>query len=271
MFCALKLIFGGNEGVWSRFHVLRSINRFGRYRGRRVPLSYLALPDSFSAIPRAPCFVFMFCAPGPILSGSEGVISRFYVLRSRTRFYVLCSKPVRAELRAPSPIFMFDATGPVSGGIEGAESNFHVSRSPPHFPQYLGRRVPFSCFSLPDTFSAVQGRRVPFSCFALPNTFWAVSRVSGPVLMFSAPELIFNGTEGASCRFHVLRSRTRFRLYQDRSMPLSSFVLPDPFLDVPRTSNPVFMFCAPGQVFDGTEGVGSHFRVLRSWTHFHRD
>jgi hypothetical protein len=234
MFCAPELILDGAEGVGSRF---------GRYEGRRVQFSYFAHSNSFSVVLMVSGPVFMFCAPGLISGGTKGVGSSFHVL---------CSKPVRAELRAPSPIFMFDATGPVSGGIEGAESNFHVSRSPSHFPQYRERRVPFSYFSLPDTFSAVQGRQVPFSCFALPNTFWAVSRVSGPVFMFSAPELIFNGTEGASCRFHVLRSRTRFRLYQDRSMPLSSFVLPDPFLDVPRTSNPVFMFCAPGQVFDGT-------------------
>jgi hypothetical protein len=30
------------------------------------------------------------------------------------------------------------------------------------------------------------------------------------------------------------------------------------------------MFCVPEHVFDGTEGVGSHFQVLRYWTRFGR-
>jgi hypothetical protein len=47
----------------SRFHVLRSGTRFRRYRGRRVPFSCLALPDSFSAVPRASAPVLMYCAP----------------------------------------------------------------------------------------------------------------------------------------------------------------------------------------------------------------
>jgi hypothetical protein len=47
MFCALGLIFGGTEGAGSSFHVLRSRARFGRYRGRCVPFSCFALPDSF--------------------------------------------------------------------------------------------------------------------------------------------------------------------------------------------------------------------------------
>jgi hypothetical protein len=138
MFCAPKLIFGGNEGVWSRFHVLRSINRFGRYRGRRVPLSYLALPDSFSAIPGASCFVFMFCAPGPILSGSEGVISRFHVLRSRTHFGRCrgCRVPFWAVRRASGPVFIFCALELVFGGINGVGSRFHVLRSRTHFRRY---------------------------------------------------------------------------------------------------------------------------------------
>jgi hypothetical protein len=33
---------------------------------------------------------------------------------------------------------------------------------------------------------------------------------------------------------------------------------------------PVFMFCAPGLVFGGTEGVVSRIHVLRSRTHFGR-
>jgi hypothetical protein len=70
--------------------------------------------------------------------------------------------------------------------------------------------------------------------------------------------------------FHVLRSRTRFRRYRGRRVSFSCFVLPDLFLAVPRASGPVFMLCAPGLVFDGTEVVGSRFYVLRSRTCFSR-
>jgi hypothetical protein len=41
------LILGDTEGVGYCFHVLRSRTYFRRYRGHRVPLSCLALPDSF--------------------------------------------------------------------------------------------------------------------------------------------------------------------------------------------------------------------------------
>jgi hypothetical protein len=44
----------------------------------------------------------------------------------------------------------------------------------------------------------------------------------------------------------------------------SYFAFPDPFSAVPRASGSVFMFYAPGPVFDGTEGVGSSFHILRS-------
>jgi hypothetical protein len=73
-------------------------------------------------------------------------------------------------------------------------------------------------------------RRVPFSYFARPDSFSTVLRVSDPVFMFSATGhvfggaegvgshfhalalgLIFGSTEGVGSRFHVLRARTRFR------------------------------------------------------------
>jgi hypothetical protein len=130
MFCAPKLVLGGTEGVGSRSHVLLSLTRFGRYRGCWVPLSCLALPDSFSMILRAPCFIFIFCAPGPVLSGSEGVISRFHVLRSRTRFgrcrgrrvpfscHALLN-PFWAVRRALGPIFMLRALRLIFRSTEG--------------------------------------------------------------------------------------------------------------------------------------------------------
>jgi hypothetical protein len=191
-------VFGCTEGVGSRFHVLRTQTSFRWFRGRRVPFSYFALPDTFSAVPRASGPIFMFCAPGLIFSCIEGVESRFHALRART-----------------------------------------------HFRRYRGRPNPFSCFPTPDMFSAVL-------------------RASGPVLMFCAPGLVFGGTEGVGSRFHVLRARIHFWRYRGLRVPVSCFARPDSFLAVSRASGPVFIFCAPGLVFDGTVGVGFHFLILRT-------
>jgi hypothetical protein len=86
MFCSPGLVFSSTEGVRSRFHVFRSRSFFRSYRGRQVPFSCFALPDSFSVIPRAPLPVFMFSALGHVLGGTDGVGSLFHVLRSRTYF-----------------------------------------------------------------------------------------------------------------------------------------------------------------------------------------
>jgi hypothetical protein len=242
MFYVAGLIFGGSQGVGSRFHVLRSRTRFRRYRGRRsrfhvlrsrtrfrpfrgrqVPFSCFAVPDSFSAILRAWGQVFMFCVPGLVFGGTTGVGSRFYVLRSRTRFR-----------------------------------------------RFQGRQVSFSCFALPDRFRRYRWRRFPFSHFLLPDSFSAVSGVSGLVFMFYAPGLVFGGTEGVRSNFLLLRSRTHFRQYLERRVPFSCFTLPDSFSAVPGASGPIFMFCAPGFVFGGCEGVGSRFHDLRAQTLFRR-
>jgi hypothetical protein len=44
-------------------------------------------------------------------------------------------------------------------------------------------------------------------------------------------------------------------------VPFSCFVRPDSFSTVPGALGPVFMFCAPGLMFGGTEGVESRFHV----------
>jgi hypothetical protein len=134
--------------------------------------------------------------------------------------------------RASSHFFMFCFPGLVFGGIEGAGSRF------------LG-------LALPDSFSAV------------PMAF-------SPVFMFFDIGHVFCGTEGVGSLFNVLRSQTRFRPNRGRQVPFSCFALLDSFSAVPRVSGPVFMFCAPGHVFGGTEGVESLFHVLRSRTHFWR-
>jgi hypothetical protein len=144
----------------------------------------------------------MLCAPGLFFGGTEGFRSIFYVLRFLTHF---------RRYRAPSQILILYASELIFGGTETVGSNFHVYRSHTHFQRYRGRRVPFSCYALPNTFRRYRGRPVLFSCFALSDPFSAVWRVSGPVFMLCASEHVFDGTEGVRSRFHILRFMTRFR------------------------------------------------------------
>jgi hypothetical protein len=203
MFCAPGLIFGGTEDVPSHFHVLRARTRFRRYRGRRVPFSCFAPPDSFSAAPWASGLVFMFCAAGHVFAGIEGIWSLFHVLRSQTRFRRYRGRRVpfsrfmfpdyfTAVPGASGPFFMICAPRLIFGYTECIGSRYCVLRSQTRFRRY-------------------RGRRVPFSCFAHPHSFSAVLRASGPVFLFCVPLLIFGGSEGVVSRFHVLRARTRFR------------------------------------------------------------
>jgi hypothetical protein len=143
-----------------------------------------------------------------------------------------------------APRLIFDDTKSVG-------SRFHVLRVQTHIRRYRGRRVHFSFIGLPDLFSEAQ---------------WA----SDTVFMFCVPGHVFSCTEGVESSFDVLRSRTRFQRCRVCRVPFSSFVRPNSFLAVPRVPGLVFMFCAPGLVFDGTEGVGSRFHILCSWTRFWR-
>jgi hypothetical protein len=293
------LTIGGTDSVGSRFLVLRAWTHFRLYRGRRAPFSCFALPNSFSAIPRAFDPVFMFCAPGLVFGGTVGIGSRFYVLRSPTHF-----RRFRGH-RFPFSCFFVPVL--IFGGTEGVGSNFHVLRSHTRFRWCAGRRLSFSCFALPNSFSAVprasalvlkfcatglifggsdgvgsrfhvlrprtrfwryRGCRVPFSCFALLDSFSAVPRSSVPVFMFCTPGLVFCGTEVFGSRFHVLRARTHFLRYRGRRVPFSYFSLPDSFFTVSRAPCPIFVFCAPALVVCGTEGVWSRFHVLRALTRF---
>jgi hypothetical protein len=191
--------------------------------------------------------------------------------------------------RASGPFFMFCAPELVFGSTEGVGSRFHGLRARTRFRWYRGRRVPFSFFVLPNSFSAV----------------WSAT---GPVFMFCALGIIFGGAEGVGSRFHVLPSRTcfrryrgrrsrfhvflararfrryrgvpsrldvlcsrtRFRRYRGRRVSFLCFVLPNSFSAVSRVSGPVLMCCAPGLIFDGIEGVWSLFHVLRAQTSFRR-
>jgi hypothetical protein len=184
------------------------VTRFLWFRGRRVPLSGIALPDSFSAVTRASGPVFLFCVPVLIFSGNEGVGSCFQVLRARKRFrryrrrrlpfsYFALQNSFSAVPTASGPVFMFCAPGYIFGGAKGVGSRFHVLRSWTHYRRYRGRRIPFSCFALPDSFSTLR-------------------RASGLVFMFCVPLLIFGDTEGVVPHFHILRARTHFRRYRRR-------------------------------------------------------
>jgi hypothetical protein len=204
----------------------------------------------------------MFYAPELIFGGSEGVRSSFHVLRTRTRFRRNRGRRVLFSCfalpdsfsevpRASGTVFMFCAPGLIFGVTEGVASHFHVLRTRIHFRRYRGRRIPFSCF-------------VPL------DSFFAVPRVWGLIFMVCAPGLVFGSAEGVGYRFNVLRARTFFRRYRGYSFLISCFTRPDSFWAVPRASDPVFIFSAPGLVFVGTESVRSRFQVLRARTHFRR-
>jgi hypothetical protein len=231
----------------SRFHILCYRTRFRHYHGCLGP-------------------VLMFCAPGLIYDGTECDKFCFHVLRSRTHFGRYRGRRVPfscfalpgsfgAVPRASGPVLMFGTPGLIFGRTEGARIHFHVILSRSHFRRYRERRVPFSYFAFPNSFSALprasnpvlsgtedvgfwfhilrtrirfgryRGSRVSFSCFALPDSIWAVPRAPGPIFMFGAPGPVLCGTEGAGYRFYILQSRTHFRQYRGRRVPFACFVL----------------------------------------------
>jgi hypothetical protein len=180
-------------------------------------LAYFALPDTFLAVLRASGSFSCFAHP-----------------------FSFSTVP-----RASGLGFMFCAPGIFLCGTEAVEARFQVLRSQTRFWRYRGRRVPFSCFALPDTFS-----KVP--------------KLSGVDFMFYAPEFISGGTKGVEYHFQVLHSRTRFRRYRGRRGSFLCFPLPDSFWAVPRPPGPVFMFCALEFVSGGTEDLRSRWHILRS-------
>jgi hypothetical protein len=218
MFCVPGLIFGRTGGIGSRLHVL-------------------CASKSFSAVLRTLDPIFMCCALGLIFGVTEGVGTRFNVLRSRTRVRWYRGRGVPFSCfalldsflevpRASGPFLTFYAPGLILSGTDGVGSLFHVLRSRTHFRWYGGHRVPFSCFALPDSFSAIP-------------------RASGPFFMFCAPRLVFGDTRGVGSCLYVLRSRTHFQRYPGRPIPFSCFPLPDMFFGVLRASGPFLTFCKP--------------------------
>jgi hypothetical protein len=184
---------------------------FQRCRVHRGPFSCFALPDSFLAVPRASVLVFMFCAFGLIFGGTEGVRSHFHVLRAQNRLLRYRGRRVPFSCfalpdsflvgsSASFPVFMFCATRIVFGCTEGVRSCFHILRAGTRFLRYRGRQFSFLFFALPDSFSTVSG-------------------ASGTVFIFCAPRLVVGVAECVGSRFHVLCSRTRFRMCRVRQVP----------------------------------------------------
>jgi hypothetical protein len=266
MFCAPGHIFCVAECVGSRFHVLCAQTHFRRSRERRVSFSYFARPDSFSAVPSLSGPIFMFCAPGLVFGSTAGIRSRFHVLLARTRFrryrgcrlwfsYFVLPDMSSEVPRASAPVFIFCAHGLIFGGTEGVGSHFHILRARTHFRWKPGCQVPFSYFAHPNSISAYRAYSVSFSCFALPDMFLAVPRAFDLIFLFCSPRLVFGGTEGIGSSFQVLHAQTDFRWYRGRRVPFSCFARPNSFSTEIRVPGAVFMFCAPGVISRGTEGV----------------
>jgi hypothetical protein len=232
------------------------------------------------------------------LGVTEGVGDRFQVLRSRTHFwrwrrgsFSLFALPDSfwALPRVSGLVFMFCAPGLFLGVTEGVASRIHVLCSRTRSVRYRLRRVPFSCFALPNTFLAVTRTSGPVFMFCAPGLVLGGIEDAGSRFHVCAPRLASGGTEGTGSRFHVLRSRTRFGRYRWRWVSFICFALPNSFWVFPRAlsrfhvlcsrtrfwtvlraSALVFMFCAPGLFLGVTEGVGARFQVLRSRTRFWR-
>jgi hypothetical protein len=183
----------------------------------------------------------MFCAPELVFGGTEGAVYRFHVLHFQTCFrrYRGCRVPFSCFAlpdlfstvpRASSPDYMFCAPGLVFDGSESVVPSFLFWHSQSRFQRYRGRRYPFSCFALPDSFSTVSRASCPVFEFCSFRLVFAVPRASGPSFMFGALGLDSGGTEGAESNFFdVSRSRTRFRRYRGCRVPFSSLALLDSF------------------------------------------
>jgi hypothetical protein len=185
MFCAPGRVFGGTEGVVSRFHVLCSRTHFRRCRVRQVPFSVIVHTYSFSTVPRASGPVFMFCVPG---------------------LFSAVSKAAGPILTFCAPRFIFDDT-------EGVRSCFHVSHSRTRFRRYRERQVPFSCFAISDSFSAVPRASGPVFIFCAPGLIFGVNEGVGSRFLVLRTGLVVDGIGGVGSRFLVMCARTRFRRY----------------------------------------------------------
>jgi hypothetical protein len=125
---------------------------------------------------------------------------------------------------------MFYAPGLIFGKNVGVGSRFHVLRTWTRFWRRGGRRVPFSSFALPDSFSAVlRASGLVFMFCAPVLIFGCIVDVMSRFHGLRFPELVFGRTEGVVSRSHVLRTRFRFRRNRGCQVPFSCFAHPDSF------------------------------------------
>jgi hypothetical protein len=143
MFCTPRLIFGGTQGIRNQFLILHSRICFRRFRvrlvtfsrfvrlewfrwsrGRQVPFSCwvsfscFVLSELFPAVPRPSGAFFIFCAPGLFFGGTEGLGSRFHLVRSRTH----CRRLYHRHL----VLFSFFALPDSLLAVPRASTHFHV-------------------------------------------------------------------------------------------------------------------------------------------------
>jgi hypothetical protein len=164
---------------------------------------------------------------------------------------------------------MFCTPGLVFCATEGVGSHFHVLSARNSFRLYRGSHILFSCFARPDSVSAVPRASGPVFKFCGPRIVFGGTEVVGSHFHVLRARTHFGGSEGVGSHFHVLRARTHFLRYRGR-VPFLCFARPESFSALPWESCTVFMFCALGLVFGGTDGVSSLFHVLRARTHFGR-
>jgi hypothetical protein len=150
---------------------------------------------------------------------------------------------------ASAPVIMFCAPKLIFDGTECVGSRFHV-------------------FSPTDSISTVPRASGPVFMFCVPRFIFDETEGVGSGFHVLRYGLVFGVTKGVGSHFHVLRSQTCLWRCGGRRLPLSCFTLPDSFSAVPSVSGLVFMFCAHRLNFDGTEGVGSRFHVLRAQIYF---
>jgi hypothetical protein len=81
--------------------------------------------------------------------------------------------------------------------------------------------------------------------FCASRLVFGVTLGVGSVFMLSAPIHVYGGPEGDGSHFHVLRAGTSFWRYRGRRVLFSCFALRDTFSTVRRASGPVFLFCTP--------------------------
>jgi hypothetical protein len=120
---------------------------------------------------------------------------------------------------ASAPVFMFCAPRLIFSGTEGVRSRFIFCAPRVIFGGTEGVRSYFHVLRSRTRFQRCRVRRVPFSCFVRPDSFLAVPRVSGPVFMFCALELIFGVSEVVRSRFLIWCARTRFWRYKGCRLP----------------------------------------------------